>query len=186
MDRFGLIFRAIELTTTPSASLNHSLTTLSLQQLFTQKMARWESILERRSLEFEVALPEDLPAIAIRDPNMLDQVLTGLIEQLSHTLPFGSQISLQITLAGEQLKLQLRSVIPDHEEETAKSSKSMLKAVGQLLMLQPETGNLSLSLPATKEIFNFLGGKLTVRQSPPRGEVLTMFLPLDPLTSSLM
>lgn len=186
MDRFGLIFRAIELTTTPSASLNHSLTTLSLQQLFTQKMARWKSILERRSLEFEVALPEDLPAIAIRDPNMLDQVLTGLIEQLSHTLPFGSQISLQITLAGEQLKLQLRSVIPDHEEETAKSSKSMLKAVGQLLMLQPETGNLSLSLPATKEIFNFLGGKLTVRQSPPRGEVLTMFLPLDPLTSSLM
>lgn len=184
MDRFGLIFRAIELTTTPSASLNHSLTTMSLQQLFAQKMARWESILERRSLEFEVALPEDLPAIAIRDPNMLDQVLTGLIEQLSHTLPLGSQISLRITLAGEQLKLQLRSAIPDSED--TKSSKSMLKAVGQLLMLQPETGNLSLSLPATKEIFNFLGGKLTVRQSPPRGEVLTMFLPLDPLTTSFI
>ena len=184
IDRFSLIFRAIELTTTPSASLSYSLTALSLQQLFAQKMARWETILERRSLEFDVSIPKDLPAVAIRDPNMLDQVLTGLIEQLSHTLPLGSKISLRITLAGEQLKLQLRSAIP--EQEDGQSSKSMLKAVGQLLMLQPETGNLSLSLPATKQIFNFLGGKLTVRQSPPSGEVLTMYLPLDPLTSSLL
>ncbi|MEM9137403.1 MAG: HAMP domain-containing sensor histidine kinase, partial [Cyanobacteria bacterium P01_F01_bin.42] len=180
IDRFSLIFRAIELTTTPSASLQQSLTTISLQQLFRQKMARWESILERRSLELDVNLPEDLPAIAIRDPNMLDQVLTGLIEQLSHTLPLGSQISLRVTLAGDQLKLQLRSALPN-DDAIRQSGKSMLKAVGQLLMLQPETGNLSLSLPATKEIFNFLGGKLTVRQTPPRGEVLTMFLPLDPL-----
>ena len=95
------------------------------------------------------------------------------------------KILLRITLAGEQLKLQLRSSIPK-EAEIGQSSKSMLKAVGQLLMLQPETGNLSLSLPATKQIFNFLGGKLTVRQSSPRGEILTMYLPLDPLTSSLI
>ena len=158
---------------------------MSLQQLFNQRMPRWESILERRSLDFKVSLPDDLPAIAIRDPNMLDQVLTGLIEQLSHTLPLGSQISLQLTLAGDQLKLQLLSSSPDDDHLEGHSSKSMLKAVGQLLMLQPETGNLSLSLPATKQIFNFLGGKLTVRQSPPCGEVLTMFLPLDSLGSSL-
>ena len=185
IDRFSLIFRAIELTTTPSASLQHSLTTMSLQQLFNQRMPRWESILERRSLEFDVELPQDLPAIAIRDPNMLDQVLTGLIEQLSHTLPLGSQMSLKVTLAGEQLKLQLKSSLPE-DDASHQSNKSMLKAVGQLLMLQPETGNLSLSLPATKEIFNFLGGKLTVRQSPPRGEILTMFLPLDAFGSALL
>ena len=183
IDRFSLIFRAIELTTTPSASLQHSLTSMSLQELFSQRMSRWESILERRSLDFDVMLPEDLPAIAIRDPSMLDQVLTGLIEQLSHTLPLGSEMSLQVTLAGEQLKLQLRSSLPEEDEDST-ANKSMLKAVGQLLMLQPETGNLSLSLPATKEIFNFLGGILTVRQSPPRGEILTMFLPLDAIGSS--
>ncbi|NJN23369.1 MAG: sensor histidine kinase, partial [Acaryochloridaceae cyanobacterium RL_2_7] len=57
IDRFSLIFRAIELTTTPSASLSYSLTALSLQQLFAQKMARWETILERRSLDFDVAIP---------------------------------------------------------------------------------------------------------------------------------
>ncbi|HEY9826698.1 MAG TPA: hypothetical protein V6D19_14735, partial [Stenomitos sp.] len=53
----------------------------------------------------------------------------------------------------------------------------ILQAVGQLLMFQPETGGLSLSLPATKHLFQALGGKLTVRKHQD-SEVLTLFLPL--------
>jgi hypothetical protein len=53
-------------------------------------------------------------------------------------------------------------------------------------MFQPETGCLSLNLEVTKNLFQALGGKLTVRQrsrrDPLRGaqqeEVLTIFLPL--------
>ncbi|MCM1982648.1 sensor histidine kinase [Lyngbya confervoides] len=187
IDRFSLFFRAIELTTSPAASLDTSLTSISLQQILEEKIDRWKTLLENRSLNFQVDIPEDLPAIAIRDPNMLDQVLTGLIERLSHTLPLGSQIYLLVSLAGDQLKLQLRSCLPPDASPcgSAHQGKSLLKAVGQLLMFQPETGGLSLSLPATKQIFNFLGGKLTVRQSLPQGEIMTMFLPLDPWESQV-
>ena len=53
-----------------------------------------------------------------------------------------------------------------------------LKALGNLLMFQPETGSLTLNLDVTKNLFQALGGKLIVRQKPEFGEVLTVFLPL--------
>ena len=71
--------------------------------------------------------------------------------------------------------------MPDTEADTKKvptTARPMLKAIGDLLMLQPETGGLSLSLPVTKHLFEILGGKLTVRQHHQQGEVLTIFLPL--------
>ena len=46
-------------------------------------------------------------------------------------------------------------------------------------MFQPETGSLSLNLEVTKNMFQALGGKLTVRQRPRQGEELTIFLPLN-------
>jgi len=38
---------------------------------------------------------------------MLDQVLTGLIENFTRSLPPGSHILVQVIPAGDQLKLQL-------------------------------------------------------------------------------
>jgi hypothetical protein len=48
-----------------------------------------------------------------------------------------------------------------------------------LLMFQPETGNLSLNLDVTKNLFNALGGKFIVKQRPQNEEVVTIFLPLN-------
>ncbi|MGK7883243.1 MAG: sensor histidine kinase, partial [Crocosphaera sp.] len=53
------------------------------------------------------------------------------------------------------------------------------KALGQLLLLQPETGSVSLNLDVTKNLFNRLGGKLIVRQRSQKGEIFTIFLPLN-------
>jgi signal transduction histidine kinase len=55
----------------------------------------------------------------------------------------------------------------------------LLQALGQMLMFQPETGSLSLNLAVTKNLFQAIGGKLTVRQKAEQGEVLTIFLPLE-------
>lgn len=176
IDRFSLIFRAMELTTaetTPAVQLM----SISVQEVLQTNVPRWQKQADRRSHSFALEMPEQLPAIAISDPDMLEKVLTGLIEQLSHRLPMGSQMQLQIALAGDQLKLELRS---DQTMTRPQSGPElpMLKAIGNLLMLQPETGNLSLSLPVTKQLVEILGGKLTVRQNQQQGEVLTIFLPL--------
>jgi hypothetical protein len=175
INRFGLIFRAMELIHNACQALPTRLTPLSLAELFAANQARWQAHAARRNLTLNITMPQSLPVIAIRDPHLLDQVLTGLLEYLSYSLPIGSQIHLQVALAGPQLKLEFKTHPDPQTEVTAESP--ILKTVGQLLMFQPETGGLSLSIPAAKQLFQALGGKLTVRKQH-QEEVLTIFLPL--------
>jgi hypothetical protein len=176
IDRFGLIFRAMELTYEESQPLPIHLTPLALHSLLADNLTRWQNHAARRGLTLQVTTPKRLPEVAIRDPHLLNQVLTGLMEYLSNSLCAGSHINLKVALAGSQLKLQLETQ-PDEASCSGSTESPMMKAVGQFLMFQPETGGVSLSLAATKHLFQFLGGKLTVRRQF-QSEVLTIFLPL--------
>ena len=195
IDRFGLIFRAVELeTSTPKQTPVH-LTPTSLNQVFQQGIPRWQKQASRRNITLNFVLPQKMPTV-VSDPTMLDQVLTGLIERFTRHLPAGSHIQVQAMLAGNQLKLQLQSQLcletghpeadPGHLTGVQNSTSPLrdsgmpiLKSIGQLLMFHPETGRLSLNLAVTKNLFQALGGKLIVRQRPQQGEVMTVFLPLD-------
>jgi signal transduction histidine kinase len=184
VDRFNLIFRAVELET---AAIKHPLTppaAISLTQVFQQNVPRWQQQASQRCLTLEVSLPQKLPLV-LADPTMLDQVLTGLIDRITHSLPPGSHIHLRVKLAGHQLKLQFQPY-PHCEDGNPALGQGMkrgftptLKSIGEMLMFQPETGSLSLNLAVTKNLFQALGGKLIVRHRPQQGEELTIFLPLE-------
>lgn len=182
INRMELIFRAAELETTAAKQVPVNLTSMSLEQIFQQSIPRWQKQAARRNLTLEVVLPQKLPTV-VSNPAMLDQVLTGLMENFTRSLPAGGHIQMQVTPAGDQLKLQFQSQPdPDNSGNSthpANFSCSTLKSIGQLLMFQPETGNLSLNLSVTKHLFQLLGGKLIVRQRPQEGEVMTIFLPLE-------
>ena len=184
IDRFNLIFTAVELDATPAQQRRSSLSPISLQQLFEESIPLWQQQVSRRNLTLTVNLPPQLPRVT-SDPTMLNQVLTGLIDRFTHSLSPYSHIELTVTLAGHQLKLQFQSRPPDQGPTEATSETvdqfltSPFKTLGELLIFQPETGGLSLNLKATKNLFQALGGKLTVRQRPQSGEVLTVFLPLE-------
>ena len=182
VNRMELIFKAAELVEKAAAPNNVAqLTAMSLAQVLQQSIPRWQQQAKRRNLTLDVVLPQQLPTV-VSDPTILDQVLTGLIENFTRNLTAGSHIQVQVIPAGNQLKLQLlhqsfvgecdRSVVPPQVAPTVKS-------LGQLLMFQPETGNISLNINATKYLFQAIGGKLIVRQRPHEGEVLTIFLPMD-------
>jgi len=182
INRMELIFRAVELETTAAKQVPVNLTSMSLAQVFQHSIPRWQKQAQRRNLTLDVVLPQKLPTV-VSNPAMLDQVLTGLIENFTRSLPAGGHIQVQVTPAGDQLKLQFQSQ-PDPEKtgnsnNSADSSCQTLKSIGQLLMFQPETGSLSLNLNVTKHLFQALGGKLIVRQRPQEGEVMTIFLPLE-------
>ncbi len=170
IDRMELIFRAAEMETTSVNSQEVRLTTIYLDQVFQQSIPRWQKQAQRRKVNLEFILPEKLPKV-VSDPGMLDRVLTGLMENFTRSLPTGGEIQVQVTTAGNQLKLQFLSQC--HYQTDS------LKSLGQLLMFQPETGSLSLNLNVTKNLFHALGGKLIVRQRPQQGEVFTVFLPLS-------
>ncbi|WP_416674285.1 sensor histidine kinase [Egbenema bharatensis] len=179
IDRFSLIFRAAELETAQTRNLLTSLAPISLEQVLQQNIPRWQQQAHQHNHTLDIILPQKMPSV-VTDPAMLDQVLTGLIDRITHSLPPGSHIEVKVSLAGHQLKLQLEShpLVKQKMGSHSMGFASNLKSIGQLLMFQPETGNLSLNLSVTKNLFQALGGKLIVRQRPEEGEVLTIFLPL--------
>ncbi|MEM7556952.1 MAG: HAMP domain-containing sensor histidine kinase [Cyanobacteria bacterium P01_A01_bin.84] len=187
IDRMELLFRAVELekSVTDNVSPKTQLTTMCLEQVLQQSIPRWQQAAKRRNLTLDVVLPQQVPMV-ISNPNMLDRVLTGLMENFTRSLPAGSHIQVKVIPAGNQLKLQL---LPQTQNEGSTNISSSFnppirKAIGELLTFQPETGVVSLNLAATKHLFQAIGGKLIVRQRPHQGEVLTIFLPLEGMRES--
>ena len=185
IDRFNLIFKAVELEVSQQQAQSQKchqkppiqLTPLSLGDVFNSSVPRWQKQATQRNHTLNVILPPNLPTV-VSDSTMLDQVLTGLIENFSRSLPSGSHIQMGVSLAGNQLKLQLESLAESNNNNPGVMPKSPLKSIGPLLMLQPETGSLSLNISVTKNLFQALGGKLVVRQRSKQGKVMTIFLPL--------
>lgn len=182
IDRFEFIFRAVELETSNSGRSPIHLTSTSLDLVLDSCIPRWQKQASRRNLTLDIVVPQKMPPV-VSDPNLLERVLTGAIENFTSTLPAGNHVRVEVALAGHQLKVQLECE-PNPDAETQPwsmpfSSRPTLKSIGQLLMFQPETGNLSLNLNVTKNLFQVLGGKLIVRHRPQQGEVIAMFLPLE-------
>jgi len=179
INRMELIFKATELETQTIKKRPVNLTAMSLAQILQNSIPRWQKQAEKYNLTLEVSVPQKLPNV-VSNPAMLDQVLSGLMENFTRTLNSGSHIQMQVNLAGDRLKIQVQY----HHGSNLNSDIHPLsftpnfKSLGQLLMLQPETGSLSLNLNVTKNLFQALGGKLIVRQRPEQGEVMTIFLPL--------
>lgn len=191
IERFGLIFRAVEFETEATQTAG-PLAKISLEELFQRNLDQWKQQAADRNLTLDVRWANALPTV-ISDPAMLNQMLTGLIDKVTHVLPAGSHIQMRVIPAGDQLKLQLYSRPADCDTTMADCasnpffnlfSPSGLKSIGQLLMFQPETGNLSLNLDITKNIFQALGGKFTIRRHPEQGEVVTIFLPMEAAEAS--
>lgn len=181
IDRMELLFRAAELETSSSVnSPSSQLTSMCLEQMLHASIPRWQQAANRRNLTLDVVLPQQLPAV-VTNPNMLDRVLTGLMENFTRNLPAGSHIQVQVIQAGDQLKLQL---LPNFQQNTSANTPPIRKAIGQLLTFVPETGTISLNLAATKHLFQAIGGKLIVRERPQQGEVLTIYLPLEGVNNS--
>jgi len=181
IDRFGLIFRAVEFETSPVQRSEMQLTQTPLEAVVNNCIPRWQKQASRRSLQLQVNLPSQMPQV-VSDPSLLDRVLTNAVEHFTSQLPIGSAVYVEMMPAGHQLKLQLKSTLPQgvdlRKHNALASSVSRLKEIGQLLTFQPETGSISLNLSVTKNLFRALGGKLTVRNCAQNGEVVTIFLPL--------
>jgi signal transduction histidine kinase len=180
IERFDLIFRAVEFETAQSDQSRVMLTKTPLKAAIDHCIPRWQKQASRRNLTLEIVMPQKMPQV-VSDPSLLERILTSTIEHFTSQLPVGSNVRVEMLPAGNQLKLQLKSsaALDRASHTNAAFVSSPLKAIGQLLTFQPETGSISLNLAVTKNIFQALGGKLTVRSRPQDGDVVTIFLPLE-------
>jgi hypothetical protein len=169
INRMELIFRAAELESKPTKQEQVRLVPTSLEEILNQTIPSWKKQAQRRNIILDIVIPHKLPQI-VSDPTILTQILGGLMEKFTRNLPSGGNFEVLILPAGNQLKLQFLS--------ESNFNNDHVKCLGKLLLFQPDTGSLSLSHDVTKNIFHALGGKLTIKQKPHKGEILTIFLPL--------
>ncbi|MEM9772201.1 MAG: HAMP domain-containing sensor histidine kinase [Cyanobacteria bacterium P01_D01_bin.73] len=176
--RFDLIFRAVEFES-HSGIFVPNLHSFCLKQVISDRIEHWQNQASRHNLNLTVSAPPLIPPIA-GDCDLIDQMLTELIETLVRSLPANSNIALNVIPAGDRLKLEL--VCEDSQDKDSGWlgwGHSSFQSLGRLLAFQPETGSLSLNLEVTKSLFRSIGGKLTVRKTPQHGDVVTIFLPVD-------
>ncbi len=169
--RFNLIFEIVKLN--PKAI---AIEPTNLIEILQNSLDHWQKQAQRRQLTLTVETLDFVPII-VSNGQLLAQLLNNIVDRLTRNLPTDSHIKIETTIAGKYIKLKFKSQM----ENTTNSSSH--KNVGQWLMLQPETGALSLSLVISKTLFQLMGGKLTIKLHPTSTvydeEILTIFLPIQ-------
>jgi signal transduction histidine kinase len=177
IDRFRLIFEALDLGRSPLL-----ISEIETDKLLQELLPHWLEKLDRQQLKLELILPNHIPPNTApkisSNEQLLKLLLNGITDRLSRVLPPNSHIQIETAIVGEHWKLQFQIQIAEQLPP--------IQNLGQWLMLQPETGRISLSLSITKTLFRSLRGKLTVKSHPIskidhiaiNSEILTIFLPL--------
>ncbi len=173
IDRFGLIFNAVELERSKPEKTNLALTDLG--KMLKMLSPVWNSQLERKGLKLILDITPDLPKV-LSDSEGLELMLTGLIDRNSRGLQSGGELTLKLRPAGHRLKLQILTQLSTTSYSGASESVSN-EEIGPVLSWNPATGNLQLSQAATQRLLKSLGGRLTNR----RDSGITIFFPISEL-----
>lgn len=170
IERFNLIFEIVKLDqqSVPTEPTN-------LEEILQNSLELWQKQAQRRQLSLTVEILKSTPLI-ISNSQLLNQLLNSLVDRVIRSLPIDSHINIEMNIVGKYIKVQFKS-------QTKSTEKALThKSVGQWLLLQPETGSLSLSLMISKVLFELIGGKLTIKTHPTvasyNGEILNIFLPI--------
>ncbi len=172
IDRFGLIFNAVELVSNENLPSNQ-LAKINLGEIFKKLAPVWSRQLKRRGISLKIDVPDQLPHI-LSDSEKLELMLRGLIDKNTRGLREGSSLVLELRPAGQKLKLQLKvkKLVSSKKEISYKDYGS---DIGPVLNWNPQTGSLQLSQIATQKLLASLGGYVTKR----RDAGLTVFFPIS-------
>ena len=173
IDRFGLIFNAVELERSKTEQTNLALTDLGT--MLTMLFPVWSNQLERKGLKLILDITPDLPKV-LSDSEGLELMLTGLIDRNTRGLQTGGELTLKLRPAGHRLKLQILTQLSRNNNSEVSGNASN-EEIGPVLSWNPATGNLQLSQAATQRLLKSLGGRLTNR----RDSGITIFFPISDL-----
>tara|TARA_Y100001970_G_scaffold294194_1_gene448287 strand:+ start:10519 stop:11841 length:1323 start_codon:yes stop_codon:yes gene_type:complete len=170
INRFGLIFKAVELERNNEPKLD--LTLIDLGVILHDLAPEWKTQLKRRGIFFRLEISRDLPRI-FSNSEKLEVMLKGIIDKNSRGLQSGKTLVLELSPAGQRLKLQL--FVDDDGSSYGSDFIAELGAdLGTVLNWNSETGSLQLSKGATKRMLASLGGHVRQR----KGTGLTVFFPI--------
>ncbi len=169
IDRFGLIFNAVELER--NQIKKSDLATIDLGNILEILFPVWEKQLERRGIKLNLDITPDLPKV-LSDPKRLELMLGGIIDRNTREMKLGGILYLELRPAGHRLKLKITKNI-SHDINPNKKDLDPNSDLGTVLSWNPNTGSLQLTQAATQRLFASLGGIVTRR----RDKGITIFFP---------
>ncbi len=172
IDRFGLIFNAVELERNHTKKSN--LERINLGNILEMLFPIWDKQLNRRGLKLNLDITPDLPSV-LSDPERLELMLGGLIDRNTRGIEPGGVLLLELRPAGQRLKLKISSNFsdPNSHKNPSENDCSSNSDLGTVLSWNPNTGSLQLTQAATQRLLESLGGRLTRR----RDKGITIFFP---------
>jgi len=173
IDRFGLIFNAVELERSKPEQTNLALTDLG--SMLTILSPVWSNQLERKGLKLILDITPNLPKVLSHSEG-LELMLTGLIDRNTRGLQRGGELTLKLRPAGQRLKLQILTQLSTISNSEVSDNVSN-EEIGPVLSWNPGTGNLQLSQAATQRLLKSLGGRIANR----RDSGITIFFPISEL-----
>lgn len=130
-------------------------------------------LLAEKELELNDADAARLPEIEV-DPDLLSQVVLGLLSNAAAAAPRGSRIDLAAAAAGDAVEISVR----DHGAGVAPELRSRI--FEPFFTTRPEGTGLGLAI--ARQVVESHGGRIEVREAEPRGArfVIRLPLPLQP------
>ncbi len=177
IDRFGLIFNAVELERNQTKKSH--LERIDLGNMLEILFPVWEKQLHRRGLRLDLDITPDLPCV-LSDPERLELMLGGLIDRNTRGIEPGGVLLLELRPAGHRLKLKISSNFSHSifNQDDSENDISHHSDLGTVLSWNPNTGSLQLTQAATQRLLESLGGRLTHR----RDQGITIFFPTAEIT----
>ena len=120
----------------------------------------------------EVYTPEKLPLIYV-DSHLMEQVLSNLIRNAAIATPSGKEIKIEVRSTAESFEIVVSDLGPGIPEDAMYNIfKRFYRVAGT------PAGGMGLGLWLAKNIVEFHGGKISVRNRPTGGAAFTVSLPL--------
>jgi len=162
------VWRALELNT-----LTLHRRPVDLQRVLAPVFARWQGVVERKGLRWQVELPDYLPQ-PMADPDRLAQALNNLFVNALDYTTGGGEIRVQAGVEGREIWIEVSNTGPGlTAEELGHVFEPFFSSAHQGRFPQ----GVGLGLAMARQLVELHGGRLTVASGTNKGLSFRIWLP---------
>jgi two-component system phosphate regulon sensor histidine kinase PhoR len=146
-----------------------------VERLLREKVEMARPLMDKKSLSFQVRLPEKLPKMLL-DKDKIALAIDNLLGNAAKYTPPGGEVALRVDIDEEALQIHVQdSGVGIAEGELAKVFDKFFRSAD--VRVREETGT-GLGLAMVREIVTLHGGEITVKSKLDEGSTFSITLPM--------
>jgi signal transduction histidine kinase len=146
------------------------------ERMFAEVLSKVESLMQKKSIEFDVSLPPKMPELHL-DKDKIVAVVVNVLGNAAKYTPSGGRVSLKVKVEDGKLKIAVQDTgVGVAEEEMPKLFDKFFRSDDP--RVQAETGS-GLGLSLAREVVRMHGGEITVESVLNQGSTFTVLLPVS-------